>query len=111
MVTPAVGPGDLFLVSAGPGHFPTVETLLKVAREAGGRTAVITAQPDRAAEMPVDVVVQLPAHPWPTSLRAEAFSRWELTMNPTPALWRSAGFEAAGTATKSAKTCTRDIPT
>ena len=28
MVTPAVGPGDLFLVSAGPGHFPTVETLL-----------------------------------------------------------------------------------
>src|ERR1700736_5944132 len=34
MVTPPVGPGDLFLASAGPGHFPTVETLLKVAREA-----------------------------------------------------------------------------
>jgi 6-phospho-3-hexuloisomerase len=61
MVTPAVGSGDLFLVSAGPGHFPTVETLLKVAREAGGRTAVITAQPERAAEMPVDVVIHLPA--------------------------------------------------
>src|SRR6478672_6920760 len=61
MVTPPVGPGDLFLVSAGPGHFPTVETLLKVAREADGRTAVITAQPERAAEMPVDLVIHLPA--------------------------------------------------
>jgi 6-phospho-3-hexuloisomerase len=61
MVTPAVGPGDLFLVSAGPGHFPTVETLLNVAREAGGRTAVITAQPERAAEMPADVLIHLPA--------------------------------------------------
>jgi 6-phospho-3-hexuloisomerase len=61
MVTPAVGPGDLFLVSAGPGHFPTVETLLNVARGAGGRTAVITAQPRRVAQMPVDVVIHLPA--------------------------------------------------
>jgi 6-phospho-3-hexuloisomerase len=61
MVTPPVGPGDLFLVSAGPGHFPTIETLLKVAREAGGRTVVITAQPTRAAQMPADVVVHLPA--------------------------------------------------
>jgi 6-phospho-3-hexuloisomerase len=61
MVTPPVGPGDLFLASAGPGHFPTVETLLKVAREAGGRTVVITAQPARAVQMPVDLVVHLPA--------------------------------------------------
>ena len=35
MVTPAVGPGDLFLVSAGPGHFPTVETLLKCGPRGG----------------------------------------------------------------------------
>jgi 6-phospho-3-hexuloisomerase len=76
MVTPAVGPGDLFLVSAGPGHFPTVETLLKVAREAGGRTAVITAQPQRAAEMPVDVVVHLPAQ----TMADIAASRSILTM-------------------------------
>jgi 6-phospho-3-hexuloisomerase len=61
MVTPPLGPGDLFLASAGPGHFPTVETLLKVAREAGGRTAVITAQPERAAQMPVDLMIHLPA--------------------------------------------------
>jgi 6-phospho-3-hexuloisomerase len=61
MVTPPVSQGDLFFASAGPGHFPTVETLLKVARDAGGRTVVVTAQPARAAQMPVDVVIHLPA--------------------------------------------------
>lgn len=61
MVTPPVGPGDVFLVSAGPGHFPTVETLLNVAREAGGRTVVITAQPARATQMPGEVLIHLPA--------------------------------------------------
>ena len=61
MVTPPVRPGDVFLASAEPGYFPTVETLLKVAREAGGRTVVITVQPKRAVQMPVDVVIHLPA--------------------------------------------------
>ena len=61
MVTPSVGAGDVFFTSAGPGHFPTIETLLKVAREAGGRTVIVTAQPARAAQMPVDVVIHLPA--------------------------------------------------
>jgi 6-phospho-3-hexuloisomerase len=61
MVTPAVGAGDIFFASAGPGHFPIIETLLKVAREAGGRTVIVTAQPARAAEMPVDVMIHLPA--------------------------------------------------
>jgi 6-phospho-3-hexuloisomerase len=61
MVTPPVRPGDVFLVSAGPGHFPTVETLLKVAREAGGRTVVITARPELAERMPVDALIHLPA--------------------------------------------------
>src|ERR1700756_823188 len=61
MVTPPVGPGDVFFTSAGPGHFPTIETLLKVAREAGGRNLVVSAQPARAAQMPVDVVIHLPA--------------------------------------------------
>ena len=61
MVTPPVGAGDIFLTSAGPGYFPTIETLLKVAREAGGRTVIVTAQPAREAQMPVDVVIHLPA--------------------------------------------------
>ena len=61
MPTPPVGAGDVFFASAGPGHFPTIETLLKVAREAGGRTVLITAQPERAAQMPADVLIHLPA--------------------------------------------------
>jgi 6-phospho-3-hexuloisomerase len=61
MVTPPVGAGDVFFTSAGPGHFPIIETLLKVAREAGGRTVVVTAQPAHAAKMPVDVMIHLPA--------------------------------------------------
>jgi hypothetical protein len=32
-----------------------------VAREAGGRTVVVTAQPARAVQMPVDVLIYLPA--------------------------------------------------
>ena len=61
MVTPPVGAGDVFFTSAGPGHFPTIETLLKVAREAGGRTVIVTAQPARVAQMHVHVVIHLPA--------------------------------------------------
>src|SRR6476620_10647785 len=53
MVTPPVLGGDVFFTSAGPGHFQTIETLLRVAREAGGRTVTVTAQPARAAQMPV----------------------------------------------------------
>src|SRR6185436_7209796 len=49
MTTPPVGPGDLLLVSAGPGEFSTVLALMGVARHAGARSAVITAQPDGAA--------------------------------------------------------------
>src|SRR3984885_7522550 len=61
MVTPPVLKGDVLLASAGPGYFPTVETLLKVAREAGGRTIVITSQREVAAKMPVDLLIDLPA--------------------------------------------------
>ena len=32
-----------------------------MAREAGGRTVIVTAQPARAAQMPGDVVIHLPA--------------------------------------------------
>jgi 6-phospho-3-hexuloisomerase len=34
MVTTPVRQEGVFLASAGPGHFPTIETLLKVARDA-----------------------------------------------------------------------------
>ena len=61
MVTPPVRSGDVFFASAGPGYFPTIETLLAVARDAGGRTLIVTAQPARAAQMPADVIIHLPA--------------------------------------------------
>jgi 6-phospho-3-hexuloisomerase len=61
MTTPPVGAGDLLVVSAGPGRFSTVLALLGVAREAGARTVVVTAQPDGEAPRQADVVIELPA--------------------------------------------------
>ena len=61
MTTPPVGPGDLLVVSAGPGQFSTVLALMGVASEAGARTLVVTAQPSGAAAQRADAVVHLPA--------------------------------------------------
>jgi len=81
MITPPVRSGDVFWASAGPGHFPTVETLLNVARAAGGRTVVITAQPERAAQMPVDALIHLPAQ---TMVDVEAGSSPSVLTMGTP---------------------------
>ncbi|BDG01294.1 SIS domain-containing protein [Anaeromyxobacter oryzae] len=61
MTTPPLGNGDLLVVSAGPGHFATVEALLGVARRAGARTLVVTAQPEGACARLGDLVVPVPA--------------------------------------------------
>jgi 6-phospho-3-hexuloisomerase len=61
MTTPPVGPGDLLLVSAGPGGFSTVLGLMGVARAAGARTLVFTAQPQGSAAAAADLVVPVPA--------------------------------------------------
>lgn len=61
MTTTPVGEGDLLLVSAGPGEFSTVLALLGVARDAGARTMVVTAQPEGEAPRAADVVIHLPA--------------------------------------------------
>jgi 6-phospho-3-hexuloisomerase len=61
MTTPPVGPGDLLIVSAGPGHFSTVSGLLSVAREAGAATMCVTAEPGGATPAAADHVVHLPA--------------------------------------------------
>ena len=61
MTTPHLGNGDLLFVSAGPGNFSTVNALLGVAREAGARTAVITAQPEGPAPRSADTVIHLRA--------------------------------------------------
>lgn len=61
MTTPPLGPGDLLVVSAGPGHFSTVEALMGVARAAGARSLVVTAQPDGACARAGDLVLVVPA--------------------------------------------------
>jgi 6-phospho-3-hexuloisomerase len=61
MTATPVAAGDLLLVSAGPGSFSTVLALLGVARGAGARTMVVTAQPGGAAPRSADVVIHLPA--------------------------------------------------
>jgi 6-phospho-3-hexuloisomerase len=60
MTVPPIGPGDLLLVSAGPGSFSTVLALMGVAAEAGARTLVITAQDGEAAQR-ADLLLRVPA--------------------------------------------------
>jgi 6-phospho-3-hexuloisomerase len=61
MTVPPLGPGDLLFVSIGPGKLRTIETLMQIARDAGARVALITAQPDGPAAAQADIVVHLPA--------------------------------------------------
>jgi 6-phospho-3-hexuloisomerase len=61
MTAPPVGTGDLLIVSAGPGGFPTVDALLGVARRAGARTLLVTAQRGGSASRLADRVLEIPA--------------------------------------------------
>lgn len=61
MTTPPVGPGDLFIVTVGPGEISTALALLDVARQAGAAILVITAQPKGRAAGYADFVLHLPA--------------------------------------------------
>ena len=45
MTTPPVGDGDLFIVTVGPGEISTACALLGVAKAAGAKNLVLTAQP------------------------------------------------------------------
>ena len=61
MSCPPVGPGDLLIVSAGPGGFSTVDGLIGVARNAGARVACVTAQPDGPSPRAADCIFHIPA--------------------------------------------------
>lgn len=61
MNTPSLGPGDLLIVSAGPGYFSTVAALMKTASGAGAQTLCVTAQPDGTCPLAADVVLTIPA--------------------------------------------------
>jgi len=49
------------IVSAGPGYLATAHVLIDIARKAGARTALITAQAKAELAEHVDVVVVIPA--------------------------------------------------
>ena len=61
MTTPPVGPGDLLIVSAGPGYLATADVLVEIARKAGARTALVTAQSGGELTRHVDIVTVIPA--------------------------------------------------
>jgi 6-phospho-3-hexuloisomerase len=61
VTTPPVGPGDLVIVSAGPGELKTAETIVDLGRQAAARVLVVTAQPAGTVPSKADVVVHLPA--------------------------------------------------
>jgi 6-phospho-3-hexuloisomerase len=61
MSTPPLAAPDVLVVSAGPGAFSTVNALLGVARSAGARTVVVTAQPEGPAPRAADAVIHVRA--------------------------------------------------
>ncbi len=61
MTLPPVGAGDLLVVSAGPGDFATVAALADIARKAGAKVAVVTAQPGSGLARAADHVLHIPA--------------------------------------------------
>jgi 6-phospho-3-hexuloisomerase len=61
MTMPPVGPGDLLICSAGPGDFTTIAALMKIAKDAGAKTAVVTAQPSSSLATSADHVLHIPA--------------------------------------------------
>lgn len=61
MTTPPVGQGDLLIVSAGPGYFTTIDALMKIARDSGAKTALVTAQPSAGLARVADHVLHIPA--------------------------------------------------
>ncbi len=61
MTTPPAGPGDLFVVTAGPGYLSTATALIEIARDAGAKVLVITAQPQGKTAALADAILTIPA--------------------------------------------------
>ena len=61
MTTPPIGPGDLLICSAGPGDFASIAALAKIAKDAGAKTAIVTAQPGSNLARSADHVLHIPA--------------------------------------------------
>ena len=68
MTMPALGKGDVFLVTSGPGETSTVLALMKVAKEAGARNLLLTAEPkSSAAKLAGFHAASSRRRPWPAT--------------------------------------------
>ena len=61
MTTPPVGDGDLLICSAGPGDFASIAALTRIAKDAGAKTTIVTAQPASSLAKNADHVLHIPA--------------------------------------------------
>ena len=61
MTAPPLGAGDVLLVSSGPGETSTVLALMRVARKAGAKILLLTAQPKGSAASLADFTLVVPA--------------------------------------------------
>lgn len=61
MTTPPLGSGDLFITCAGPGFLSTTEPLMRIARGAGAKVLLVTAQPHAQLAPLADLVLLVPA--------------------------------------------------
>jgi 6-phospho-3-hexuloisomerase len=61
MTAPPLGAGDLFFVVCGPGEVSTSVALVGVAKQAGAKVLVVTAQPQGRVPLMADFVLTVPA--------------------------------------------------
>jgi len=61
MTTPPIGAGDLLICSAGPGDFASIAALTSIAKGAGAKTAIVTAQPASNLAKSADHMLHIPA--------------------------------------------------
>lgn len=61
MAAPPLGPGDLFLCSAGPGELSTVTALMGVAQRDGAKVLMVTAEPLKPSPSRADQLLIIPA--------------------------------------------------
>jgi 6-phospho-3-hexuloisomerase len=72
MTCPAVGRGDLLVLSCGPGHISMVEALAGVAKRDQARILYLTAQPENPPAQLADRTVQITAQTMADDRRSEA---------------------------------------
>ena len=72
MTTPALGKGDVFLVTSGPGETSTVLALMKVAKKAGAQNLLLTAEPGSSAAKLAAFTLHIPAQTMASDQGAKA---------------------------------------